>query len=319
MNHKGWWHLNSRFIFDKTFKNKTGLHYDDQSQPLLILGKNGTLGKAFAKICGYRSINYKLLSRLDVDITDEDQIDDVIKKYNPWAIINAAGFVRVDDAEIEIEKCFNDNSMAPYLLASACKKYGIQFLTFSSDLVFDGNKHQPYVEADCINPLNIYGKSKAQAESEVLKVNPSSLVIRSSSFFGPWDEHNFVTNVIKNLSSNNIFAAASDIFISPTYVPDLVNVSLDLLVDNEKGIWHVTNNGQISWSGLARNVSAKAGLDTDLIDDQPSVLLNWKAPRPKFSVLKSQKGIVLPSIENALMRYLEERKLFSMILETATN
>jgi len=317
MNHKGWWHLNSRFIFDKSFKINAGLHNDDHSQPLLIIGKNGTLGKAFAKICGYRSISYKLLSRQDVDITNEEQIDDVIKKYNPWAIINAAGFVRVDDAEIEIEKCFNDNCRAAYLLASTCKKYGLQFLTFSSDLVFDGTKHHPYLEGDCINPLNIYGKSKAQAESEVLNVNPNSLVIRTSSFFGPWDEHNFVTNVIKTLSSNNIFVAASDIFISPTYVPDLINVSLDLLVDNERGIWHVTNNGQISWAGLAKNVSVKAGLDSDLIDEQPSHLLNWKAPRPKFSVLKSEKGIVLPSIENALMRYFEERKNFSVILETA--
>jgi len=68
---------------------------------------------------------------------------------------------------------------------------------------------------------------------------------------------------------------------------------------------------------LARYVSAKAGLDTDLIDEQPSHLLNWKAPRPKFSVLKSEKGIVLPSIENALIRYFEERKNFSVILETA--
>ena len=91
------------------------------------------------------------------------------------------------------------------------------------------------------------------------------------------------------------------------------------MVDNERGIWHVTNNGQISWAGLARNVSAKAGLDTDLIDEQPSHLLNWKAPRPKFSVLKSEKGIVLPSIENALMRYFEERKNFAVILETANN
>ncbi|HEV8079583.1 MAG TPA: family 1 glycosylhydrolase, partial [Chitinophagaceae bacterium] len=231
LNYKGWWHMNSRFLYENSFKSKLQLPYDDISQPLLIIGKRGSLGRAFGKICGYRSINYKLLSRKDVDISNEGQIEDVIKKYNPWAIINAAGFVRVDDAETEIEKCFNDNSRASYLLACACKKYEISFLTFSSDLVFDGTKQDPYLEGDVINPLNIYGRSKAWAETEVLNVNPNSLVIRTSSFFGPWDEHNFVSKVINTLSANKIFVAADDIFISPTYVPDLINVSLDLLID----------------------------------------------------------------------------------------
>jgi dTDP-4-dehydrorhamnose reductase len=313
--HQGWWHMNNRFLYEKSFKSKLQLPYDDISQPLLIIGKNGTLGRAFGKICGYRFINYKLLSRQDVDISNECQIEDVIKKYNPWAIINAAGFVRVDDAETEIEKCFNDNSRASYLLACACKKYKISYLTFSSDLVFDGTKQDPYLEGDKINPLNIYGRSKASAETEVLNVNPNSLLIRTSSFFGPWDEHNFVSNVINTLSANKSFVAAHDIYISPTYIPDLINTSLDLLIDNEKGIWHITNNGEITWAKLAKKVSAQAGLDTDLIEEQPMHLLNWKAPRPKYSVLKSRKGIILPSIDNALTRYFEERNNISLVLE----
>ncbi len=319
IEHKGWWHSDIRFIYENSFKAKTALPDYDNSQPVLIIGKHGTLGKAFGKICGFRYINFKLLSRQDVDITNEDQIEEAIKKYNPWAIINAAGFVRVDDAETEIEKCFNDNSRGAYLLASACKKYGLQFMTFSSALVFDGTKQDPYLEGDKINPLNIYGRSKAEAESGVLNINPNSLVIRTSSFFGPWDEYNFVSNVVNTLSANNNFVAAADIFISPTYVPDLVNVSLDLLIDKEKGIWHLTNNGGITWANLARKVSDKAGLDTDLVEAQPMHLLNWKAPRPRYSVLKSEKGILLPSLENALMRYFEEHKSVSVELELVGN
>ncbi|MDB5221841.1 MAG: sugar nucleotide-binding protein [Chitinophagaceae bacterium] len=315
IEHKGWWQRDIRFVYEKSFKTTTALPDHDNSQPVLIIGKHGTLGKAFGKICGIRSINFKLLGRQELDITNELQIEEAINKYNPWAIINAAGFVRVDDAETEIEKCFNDNSRAVNLLAGACKKYGIQFMTFSSDLVFDGTKQHPYVEGDKINPLNIYGRSKAEAESVVLNINPNTLVIRTSAFFGPWDEYNFVSNVINTLSANNNFAAASDIFISPTYVPDLVNVSLDLLVDNEKGIWHLANNGEITWANLARKVSDKAGLDTDLVEGQPIHLLNWKALRPKYSVLKSEKGILLPTLDNALMRYFEER---SISIEPAT-
>lgn len=311
LEHKGWWERDVRFIYEKTFKAKSSLPDHFNSQPLLIIGKHGTLGKAFGKICGFRSVNFKLLSRDELDITNELQIEEAIKKYNPWAIVNAAGFVRVDDAETEIEKCFNDNSRASYLLASACKKYALPFMTFSSDLVFDGAKQSPYVEGDKINPLNVYGRSKAEAESLVLNINPNSLIIRTSSFFGPWDEYNFVSNVVTALSANNSFVAADDIFISPTYIPDLVNVSLDLLIDDEKGIWHITNKGKITWANLARKVSDRAGLDTDLVEARPVHLLNWKATRPKYSVLKSEKGILLPSLDNALMRYFDERKSVS--------
>lgn len=311
IEHKGWWQRDVRFIYEKTFNAKSDLPDHTNSQPVLIMGKRGTLGRAFGKICGFRSINFKLLGREEVDITNELQIEDAIKKYNPWAIINAAGFVRVDDAETETEKCFNDNTKAAYLLANACKKHAIQFMTFSSDLVFDGTKQSPYVEDDKINPVNIYGRSKAEAEIAVLNSNPNALVIRTSSFFGPWDEYNFVSNVISTLSANKIFTAADDVFISPTYVPDLVNASLDIFIDGEKGIWHLTNKGKISWVDLARKVSDKAGLDTDLVEGQPLQELNWRAPRPTYSVLKSEKGIFLPSLDNALKRYFEERKSIS--------
>jgi dTDP-4-dehydrorhamnose reductase len=318
--HKGWWQRDGRFIYEKFSNAKMEFPDHDTSQPVLIIGKRGTLGRAFGKICSFRSINYKLLGRDGLDITNELQIEEAIKRYNPWAIINAAGYVRVDDAEADIEKCFSDNCHAAYFLANACKKHEIQFVTFSSDLVFDGEKSNPYIESDKINPLNIYGRSKAEAESVVLNCNLDSLIVRTSSFFGPWDEYNFVSNVIITLSAGNIFTAASDIFISPTYVPDLVNASLDLLIDKEKGIWHLTNNGKTTWANLARKVSDRAGLDTDLVEAQPHHLLNWKAARPKYSVLKSDKGVLLPSLDNALIRYFKENSRdFYVKLETINN
>lgn len=311
---KGWWHRDIRFIYDNSVNNMPA--DNNNSQPILIIGKNGTLGKAFAGLCDYRSINNRLLSRQDLDLLNEEQIETAIKTYNPWAIINAAGFVRVDDAEKEIEKCFNDNCHAAYFLANACKKYGIQLMTFSSDLVFDGKKQKAYVESDEVNPLNVYGKSKAQAESTVLRNNPDALIIRTSAFFGPWDEYNFVIDVIRTLSDDRIFVAADDVYISPTYVPDLVNASLDLLIDNEKGIWHITNKGEITWADLAKKVADKANLNTELIEAVPLDSLNHIAPRPHYSVLKSEKGIVLPSLENALRRYFQERKPVPAMLET---
>lgn len=312
---EGWWKRDIRFIYKNGIKEKSIMD-DHNCQPILIFGKTGTLGKAFSKICDFRGLHYVSLSRQEADITKENEIENAIKKYNPWAIINAAGYVKVDDAEIEIEKCFNENCHAAFFLANSCKKSGIQFMTFSSDLVFDGTKQKPYLENDTINPLNIYGKSKAQAELAVLKTNSDSLVIRTSSFFGPWDEYNFVSNVLNTLGENKNFIAADNVFISPTYVPDLINAALDLLIDNEKGIWHLTNDGTISWANLARKVAGKANLNVDLIDARPMHELNLKAPRPYYSVLKSEKGIVLPTLEEALNRYFHERVILPKHLET---
>jgi len=299
---RGWWHRNN-----PETKASLPLLYQRSMKPLLIIGKTGTLGNAFARVCSDRSIAHYLLGREDVDITNIQQIEDVIEKYNPWAIINTAGFVRVDDAESAVKNCFDANTLGPQLLASACKKNQVQFLTFSSDLVFDGNKKSPYYEDDKPCPLNIYGKSKARAEEIVLKTYDEALIVRTSSFFSPWDKYNFIHHVVENLSANNDFMAACDVVISPTYLPDLVNACLDLLVDGESGIWHLTNNGEITWAELAITIAEKASLNPNKIICMNADLMNWIAPRPKYSVLKSINGNLLPSLNSALNRYLEDR------------
>jgi dTDP-4-dehydrorhamnose reductase len=224
-------------------------------------------------------------------------------------VINTAGYVKVDEAENETDKCYEINLSGALNLALACERHGVQFMTFSSDLVFDGSKGKPYIESDPVNPLNIYGKSKARAEKAVLKSMPGALIIRTSAFFGPWDDYNFVKSVMNALSENKTLNVAEDVFISPTYVPDLVNISLDLLIDNEKGIWHLTNEGEITWAGLAVMVANKAGLDHRLLKIcSAGEMGGWKAKRPVYSALKSQYGILMPTLKNALNRYFEEIK-----------
>jgi dTDP-4-dehydrorhamnose reductase len=117
-------------------------------QQLVIIGKTGTLGSAFIRTCERRSIPHIALGRNEIDILDEESVRSVIDQYKPWAIINATGYVRVDDAETDCAKCFAVNASAPGILAAACNRAGIRFMTFSSDLVFDGNKKLPYYEAD---------------------------------------------------------------------------------------------------------------------------------------------------------------------------
>jgi dTDP-4-dehydrorhamnose reductase len=217
--------------------------------------------------------------------------------------LNTAGFVRVDDAEMDFGSCFAINTDGAVNLAINCEKYGIKLLTFSSDLVFDGLKTSPYTEQDSKRPLNVYGQSKALAEERISQYNRNALIIRTSAFFGPWDNYNFITVALNTLKSGNSFTAIKDVQISPTYVPDLVNMSLNLMIDDERGIWHLSNTGQISWSDLGFAIAERGGYKTSLIKPKPLNHFKYPAKRPVYSVLSSQHGNMLPPLDDALNRY----------------
>ena len=309
LNRRGWWQRNIRILYPspRTKKSSTIVNkHDDKTKPLLIIGKTGTLGKAFARICEIRNIHYRLLGRNEIDISNEKKVAETIAALKPWAVINAAGYVRVDDAETNLENCFSSNSRGPAYLAKYCSENNTRLLNFSSDLVFDGNKKEPYVESDKVCPLNMYGRSKVIAEQNVLRFFPGALIIRTSAFFGPWDDYNFISMLIKSLAGNTAFDVINDVTISPTYVPDLANTSLDLLLDNEQGIWHIANDGEITWAELAKKVAEKLNLNTELIHAKPLREFSLAAERPVYSVLKSDKGIKLPSLNDALERFYAE-------------
>lgn len=272
-------------------------------RPLLITGATGTLGRAFARLCEVRGLPFRLLRRADLDIAVPYSVEDALDEIQPWAVINTAGYVRVDDAEVEAERCMRENAKGPALLAAACARRGLPLVTFSSDLVFDGAKGEPYVESDAVAPVNVYGASKVRAERAVLDAHPGALVVRTSAFFGPWDEHNFVTIALRELAAGRTFTAADDTVISPTYVPDLVHGTLDLLIDGESGVWHLANQGAVTWLELAQQAASLAGIEPAGLVGQSTASLGLAAPRPSYGVLGSERGLMLPPLKDALTRY----------------
>jgi dTDP-4-dehydrorhamnose reductase len=239
-----------------------------------------------------------------------------VSQLEPWVVVNAAGYVRVDDAEWDSTTCNRLNVMGAVNLGEACDTAGIEYATFSSDLVFDGSSRRPYVESDPVNPLGVYGKSKADAEKLLLGLKRQPLIVRTSAFFGPWDAHNFLTTTLATLSAGERVEAADDTVVSPTYVPDLVNAALDLIIDGERGVWHLANAGETSWAEFARCAARLAALDAELINDVPMARLNPAAQRPRYSVLGSERGSLLPSLEDAVTRYLCERPRAGLIAQT---
>jgi dTDP-4-dehydrorhamnose reductase len=313
---QGWWRRPGRFLA-KPVATRTavadiaerGAFRSTFPQPILITGATGTLGRAFARICERRNLAYHVLTRQEMDIADPASVEAAIVRFKPWAIINAGGYVRVDDAEGDIDRCMRENAHGPTVLALAAIRHALRFMTFSSDLVFDGTLDRPYVESDKASPLGVYGRSKADAERRVLDSDPQALVIRTSAFFGPWDEHNFVTQALDALDAGRPFVAAADQVVSPTYVPDLVNTCLDLLIDRECGLWHLTNGAAMSWADLARQACAAAGVDDSRLEERTTDALGLRAARPRNSAMSSERGLLLPSFDDALARYLRDREL----------
>src|SRR3954463_6234441 len=303
----GWWRRSKRFLYTKALDGQVLRPSTPPSmaRPVLVTGA-GTLGQAFARRCELRGLPFRLLTRAEMDIADENSVESALTLHGAWALVNAAGYVRVDEAESDRERCFRENTDGPNILARTCAARGIRLLTFSSDLVFDGTSLEPYDEESQPSPLNVYGKSKAAAESAVLAAAPGALVVRTSAFFGPWDEHNFVTQTVRALQAGKVWLAADDVVVSPTYVPDLVDASLDLLIDGEHGIWHLANTGEVTWAELARRAAGWFGLDVSLVRPCSQEALGLPAPRPRYSVLGSRRASIMPDLDHALGRYFEE-------------
>ena len=292
----GWWRRPGRCNGRRRFEM---LPRDcSHARPILITGATGTLGQAFSRICSHRGLAHVLTNRADLDISDEQSITAILDRCRPWAVINTAGFVRTWEAEEKADECFRANVTGPELLARACKRIGLPLVTFSSDLVFDGTLGRSYIEPDEPAPGCAYGRSKAEAETRLLAIGADALIVRTSAFFGPWDRYNFLFDTIARLKRGEEVVASDTTYLSPTYVPDLVHATLDLLLDEERGIWHLTNQGAVSWHQLACEVADMARLG------HKRVRLAENGKRVDTS-LTSSRGLMLRPLDRALSEFVE--------------
>jgi dTDP-4-dehydrorhamnose reductase len=277
-------------------------------RPILITGSTGTLGRAFARGCDERGLAFELTARTQLDIADPDSVARALAHHEPWLVINTAGYVRVDDAETDEATCRRENVLGPTVLARACARDRVPLVSFSSDLVFDGRKQAAYDERDRPSPLGVYGRTKYEAEQQILDAHDAALVVRTSGFFGPWDAYNFVTVTLRELAAGASVRAAADVTMSATYIPDLVHACLDLAIDGDRGVWHLANLGETTWAELARSAAALAGHEVDRIVPVPSSELAWRAPRPAFSALHSARALLMPTLADALGRFQQARR-----------
>ena len=274
----------------------------------MILGASGLLGKELMR--EWTGDEVVGLGSRDVDIRDVDKVLKVVQEARPEWVVLAAAYTNVDDCESHPDLAFAVNRDGAVNVARAAKRIGAKLLFLSSDYVFDGKKTSPYETGDARNPQSIYGRTKAEAEVRMLDLLPECCIARTSWLFGTGGKC-FPDTILKLAASRPALDVVNDQRGGPTYAVDLARAIIDLCRNHATGIVHTTNTGDCSWYEFARDIMKGAGLATK-VRPVSSQQMARPAPRPAYSVLSpkslQQYGIAMPTWQDALERYLRERK-----------
>ena len=278
---------------------------------ILLLGINGKIGFDISKVLDSSYIEYLAPSSKELNLLSNDSINNYLKDKSFDVIINAAAYTKVDQAENESLICNSINHLASNELAKYCKENNSKYVLFSTDYVFDGQKNGTYEVNDKKNPLNEYGKSKALAEDDALKINSSTFIIRVSWVFGIKND-NFISKIIKLSKSSKELHVVNDQIGSPTYSKDVSKFVLELIKTSKYGIYHYTNDGYCSFYDLAKYTLNLINSSTPIYPCD-STYFKTSALRPLNSKLSKQKlldnGFNLPrNYQDAIKEYLNELK-----------
>ena len=227
---------------------------------LLITGAAGQLGTAFvSELKTRQDIDFVACSRKEMDITDADNVRQVITKVKPDFVINTAAYTQVDLAESETDQAYLVNQTGPANLAKACQDLNIPLIHFSTDCVFDGRKKSAWVEDDPTAPLGIYGASKLAGEEAVQALCQRYLIFRVSWVFSEFG-HNFVKTMLNLGATREQLRVVNDQIGKPTCAAEIVRVVLAILpkLDNQWGIYHLAQPDAISWHGFAQAIFKQA-------------------------------------------------------------
>ena len=278
---------------------------------ILITGANGQLGYDFRRLFDEIKEEYIATDVNDLDITNIERVREFVQNRNISLIINCAAYNNVDKAEDEPEFCKKLNTFAPRDLAIIANEIEADYITYSTDFVFDGKKKTPYTEEDIPNPLSVYGKTKLEGEKEVFRVKPDSFVVRTSWVFGIAN-NNFNKQVINWSKSKDELSIVDDQISSPTYSKDLAYYSWELIKTKRYGLYHMSNNGEASKYDQAEYVLNKINWQGKL-NRAKTKDFNLKAERAEYTKLDSTKlekviNKKIPSWESGIDRFLEEIK-----------
>jgi dTDP-4-dehydrorhamnose reductase len=278
---------------------------------VLVIGSEGQLGSEFKNISkNYDNILWLFSTIKVLDLTNLNSINDYLNNINPTVIINCSAYTSVDKAETESKLADFINHKAVDIISRWTSDNNKKLIHISTDYVFDGLSKLPLSENSKTKPVNEYGSSKLKGEIACLKNDPNSMVIRTSWLYSSFGK-NFVKTMIDLMKQNNSVKVVNDQIGSPTYAYDLAKVIIDIIMnsENKSGLFHYSNEGEISWFEFARSIKELYNLDCKIIGVS-SKEFKTLAKRPKYSLLNKSKikttfNLEIPNYKQSLKNCIE--------------
>ena len=273
---------------------------------ILITGCNGQLGNEMQLL---EKVNpqhtYFNTDVAELDIISQEAIETFVSENEIDGIVNCAAYTAVDKAEDNQELCHLLNAVAPGYLAEAVGKRGGWMIQISTDYVFDGTNHTPYVETDPVCPNSVYGSTKLDGEKAVMATCGQSMIIRTAWLYSTFG-NNFVKTMIRLGKEKSELGVIFDQIGTPTYARDLA-VALFAAINQgvKPGLYHFSNEGVISWYDFTKAIHRIAGITTCHVRPLHTEEYPTPAARPHYSVLDKTKikqtyGIEVPYWEESL-------------------
>ncbi len=277
--------------------------------PILVIGASGQLARALARQGAVADHPIVCRGRPQLDLADPASLQRILDEQAPIAVINAAAYTAVDKAEEDPEASFAANASGPETLAALCEQRGVPLIHVSTDYVFDGTRHNPYVETDAVAPLSVYGASKAEGEAAVRRACARHVIVRTSWLYS-MEGSNFLTTMLRLGGTRDELGIVDDQHGTPTWAHDVAAAicatARDLVVDRREDAWgtyHLAGAGETTWFGFASEIFRLAGargLKVPRLKPIAAKDYNAAARRPAYSVLDTRKiqsafAISLPS------------------------
>lgn len=256
---------------------------------IVVIGKSGQLAWELAQLAN-EEVNIICLGRNQIDISCEQSITNAFVEYQAHSVINASAYTAVDKAESDKENAYKTNAKAVENIAKACKALTLHLVHISTDFVFNGDKGSPYLTNDPIEPLGIYGASKAQGEQAINSIIPNNSCIIRTSWVYSTHGNNFVKTMLKLMAEKAELGIISDQIGTPTYAQNLAKACLLAARNKVCGIHHWTDAGVASWYDFAvaiQEIAIEKGLLNKAIPIKPIRTIDYPTPaaRPSYSVL----------------------------------
>lgn len=260
---------------------------------LLITGANGQLGREWVQYLKRSGVPFTSYTSAQLDITNTEQVKEILAADQPDVVLNCAAYTHVDLAEKERQKAFKVNAEGTGIVADACRRLGVLLVHYSTDYVFEGRAEDEekypggYPEDADISPVNVYGKSKAEGENEILKRMDNFLIIRVSWLCGAFG-NNFIKTMLRLAETRSEVSVVDDQVGSPAFAGDVVHKTMSLIESDQKGVFHCSSDGRLNWADLAEAVFRFSGKKT-VVHRISASEYKTDAKRPEFSLLSKQK------------------------------